>query len=325
MGSHDGLISGSSQLTSSYDSRYVLSGSITQTTWDNISGKPNGLVSQSTDLSSLNNFTASFSTASLVTSINNLNAATSSYETTGRNIISSSTQIANLGYTTTASFNSYTASQSTASLVTSITNLNSFTASQYISNSYFATTGSNIFNGNQTISGSLYVSGGISVNSITLNGSQLSATGVLNGSYLFAKNATQQNSVGNGTAVSFATTLNSSGSLINKISNTQVTLTGGQTYKLEATIGRFESTSTWGTFRWYDVTNAAYIGVEGFNETCTSAIAVGSANIAKAIVSPLVNTTYELRQTSVNTITVSAEFAQMEITQITHMVLMFMI
>ena len=70
-----------------------------------------------------------------------------------------------------------------------LTSLNSFTASQYVSNSYFATTGSNTFNGNQTISGSLDVSGGISVNSITLNGSQLSATGVLNGSYLFAKNA----------------------------------------------------------------------------------------------------------------------------------------
>jgi len=39
-----GLISGSSQLTSSYDTRYVLSGSITQTTWDNISGKPSGII-----------------------------------------------------------------------------------------------------------------------------------------------------------------------------------------------------------------------------------------------------------------------------------------
>ena len=34
--SFNGLISGSSQLTSSYDARYVISGSITQTTWDNI-------------------------------------------------------------------------------------------------------------------------------------------------------------------------------------------------------------------------------------------------------------------------------------------------
>jgi len=46
----DGLISGSSQLTSSYDERYVLSGSITQTTWDNIANKPEGIVSQSVDI-----------------------------------------------------------------------------------------------------------------------------------------------------------------------------------------------------------------------------------------------------------------------------------
>jgi hypothetical protein len=42
-----GTVSGSSQLTSSYDTRYVLSGSITQTTWDNIGSKPSGIVSGS--------------------------------------------------------------------------------------------------------------------------------------------------------------------------------------------------------------------------------------------------------------------------------------
>ena len=47
-----GTISGSSQLTSSYDSRYVLSGSITQTTWDNIASKPSGIVSGSSQLTS---------------------------------------------------------------------------------------------------------------------------------------------------------------------------------------------------------------------------------------------------------------------------------
>jgi len=43
----NGLISGSSQLTGSYDTRYVISGSITQTTWDNIASKPSGIVSSS--------------------------------------------------------------------------------------------------------------------------------------------------------------------------------------------------------------------------------------------------------------------------------------
>jgi len=47
-----GTVSGSSQLTSSYDTRYVLSGSITQTTWDNIASKPGGIVSGSSQLTS---------------------------------------------------------------------------------------------------------------------------------------------------------------------------------------------------------------------------------------------------------------------------------
>jgi hypothetical protein len=87
------VVSGSSQLTSSYDSRYVISGSITQTTWDNIANKPNGIVSQSTDLSSLNQFTSSQST---------LNTAFTNGIT---------------GRLTTSSFNDYVASQSTSSLV----------------------------------------------------------------------------------------------------------------------------------------------------------------------------------------------------------------
>jgi len=66
-----GAISSSSQLTSSYDERYVLSGSITQTTWDNISGKPSGLVSQSTDLTSLNSKTGSYATTGSNTFIGN--------------------------------------------------------------------------------------------------------------------------------------------------------------------------------------------------------------------------------------------------------------
>jgi len=61
-----GTISGSSQLTSSYDTRYVVSGSITQTTWDNIASKPAGIVSGSSQvvgiLSSLNSFTSSYAT-----------------------------------------------------------------------------------------------------------------------------------------------------------------------------------------------------------------------------------------------------------------------
>jgi hypothetical protein len=99
------IVSGSSQLTSSYDTRYVVSGSITQTTWDNISGKPNGLVSQSTDLSHLNSFTSSQST---------LNTAFT-------NGISARLQ--------TSSFNEYTASISTGSLVNRLNAIESVSGS----------------------------------------------------------------------------------------------------------------------------------------------------------------------------------------------------
>jgi hypothetical protein len=134
--SFDGLISGSSQLTSSFDARYVLSGSITQTTWDNIDGKPNGLVSQSTDLSSINTFTQSID--GRVDSLESWSSSLSDTFATDLEVSIVSSSVAatigiisqNTGLLSTSSFNEYTASISTASLVTSIDNLNTFTASQ---------------------------------------------------------------------------------------------------------------------------------------------------------------------------------------------------
>jgi len=61
------IVSGSSQLTSSFDTRYVISGSITQTTWDNIASKPSGIVSGSvqvdiTQTTGYSTFSASIAT-----------------------------------------------------------------------------------------------------------------------------------------------------------------------------------------------------------------------------------------------------------------------
>ena len=89
------IISGSSQLTSSFDGRYLVTGSVTSS------------------ISQLNTFTASVSTASLVTSITNLNGATSSYETKGRSIVSGSSQLTSSfdgRYTQTGSFNTLSSS-----------------------------------------------------------------------------------------------------------------------------------------------------------------------------------------------------------------------
>jgi hypothetical protein len=163
----NGAISSSSQLTSSYDGRYVISGSITQTTWDNIANKPSGIVSQSTDLSSLNNFSASISTASLVNRLNviesvsgswitesetgsfltNLNGAISSssqltssydarYTLSGSvqplpsNLLSSSAQITSLGFVSGSYLTNLSGAISSSSQVVGIlTSLNTFTAS----------------------------------------------------------------------------------------------------------------------------------------------------------------------------------------------------
>jgi hypothetical protein len=167
--------------------------------------------------------------------------------------------------------------------------------------------------GNVNVSGQ--VSGATGVfTAVTVNG-QPTTYGNVNGSYLFVQNNADQ-STGQNVAVAFQTTNASNGSLITKTSNTQVTLTAGNTYKLEGIVRRMTSSSTSGAFRWYDVTNATYVGVEGFSEVTNSASAIGSTNVATYYVTPSVNTTYELRQTTANTISVSLNYASYEITQI---------
>jgi hypothetical protein len=63
------------------------------------------------------------------------------------------------------------------------------------------------------------------------------------------------------------------------------------------------------------VTNSAYVGSEGFSEVVSGTGAIGSTNVPVAYVTPSVNTTYELRQTTANTITVNA-YASMEVEQL---------
>jgi hypothetical protein len=82
------IVSGSEQLTGSYDTRYVLSGSITQTTWDNIANKPNDIVSSSTQIGAFGFLqTSSFNTytSSNDGRVSSLESKTGSYATTGSN------------------------------------------------------------------------------------------------------------------------------------------------------------------------------------------------------------------------------------------------
>ena len=129
-----GVISGSAQLTSSYDTRYVVSGSITQTTWDNIASKPSGIISGSSQL------TSSYDTRYVVSG--------SITQTTWDNIASKPGGII-----------------SGAAQITSSLDLRYLEVGDNISTMVgygtLALTGSNNFIGTQTITGSLSISGSL--------------------------------------------------------------------------------------------------------------------------------------------------------------------
>jgi hypothetical protein len=172
--SFNGLISGSSQLTSSYDTRYVISGSITQTTWDNIGSKPGGIVSGSSQILDGSGLVSSSSQITY-TSISSIPAG----------IVSGSSQL-------TSSFDTrYTLSGSISATPTGtisgssqITALGFISSSQTLDTGSLATTGSNTFIGTQVISGSLNVSGTINPDNVTVGIPTSNAwQSSLNGSY----------------------------------------------------------------------------------------------------------------------------------------------
>jgi hypothetical protein len=192
------IVSGSSQLTSSYDTRYVVSGSITQTTWDNIASKPSGIVSSSVQVlggtgvisgsSQLNNASIENLTIINLTTVNETASVIFSsgsnrfgdfgndtHEFTGSVKISGSFTL--LGSSTATSYNGTInatngvvsgSSQTIANLPTGtvsgssqiVSILSSLnTYTASVSTGSLATTGSNTFTGTQTISASLNVSG----------------------------------------------------------------------------------------------------------------------------------------------------------------------
>ena len=145
------LISGSEQLTGSLDGRYVLSGSITQTTWDNIANKPSGLVSGSSQViysgitgipsgivSGSSQLTGSYDTR-YVLSGSITQTTWDNIASKPNDIVSSSSQISAFGFLQTSSFNTFTSSYTTGSFT------GSFTGSLFGTSSYamFALSASN--------------------------------------------------------------------------------------------------------------------------------------------------------------------------------------
>ncbi len=148
-----GVVSGSSQLTSSYDSRYVLSGSITQTTWDNIASKPAGIVSGSTQitLNSVDGYTT-FS-SSIATDLNTLSSSVKAVTDT----FATSASIASATETSISTLSASIAIRDNGQDTTT-TNISTSVANRLgVIETTYATTGSNTFVGTQVITGSLYV------------------------------------------------------------------------------------------------------------------------------------------------------------------------
>lgn len=88
-----GIVSGSEQLTGSYDTRYVLSGSITQTTWDNIANKPAGIVSASVQVELTGTTGYSTFSSSIATTDLNQNNRLNSLESTSSSLLLLSSSI----------------------------------------------------------------------------------------------------------------------------------------------------------------------------------------------------------------------------------------
>jgi len=273
------------------------------------------------------NLTVTNETASTISSINVYTGVLTASQAVASSIssITERTGVLTASQATTSSLSSITAatgvfsaSQATISSLSSITaNVGNLTASQATMSSLSSLTLS--VGTSQTTTANISTANISSVitNGVTMNG--LPTTfGILNNGYLYAYNTVDQGSVSQNVALTFPTTGSSNGTSITKTSNTQIKLKGSNTYRLKGLIVRFASSSTWGVFQWYDVTNSAYVGTQGFGEMVTSGTSAAANTETIAYVSPTADTTYELRQTAPNTITITnnGQNSSIEITQI---------
>ena len=160
------LVSGSSQLTSSYDNRYVLSGSITQTTWDNIASKPNGIVSGSSQVDVTSTTGYSTFSSSIATTDSNQNTRLGLLETASGSIRTTLNT-----YTSSNDTTNTTQNNRLTSIETSTGSLNTFTSS-------IDSTIKTKLNSEGVISGSSQVLGGTTIHS----GSFFNGISVVSGS-----------------------------------------------------------------------------------------------------------------------------------------------
>jgi hypothetical protein len=143
----ENVVSSSAQLTGSYDTRYILSGSITQTTWDNIANKPSDIVSGSIQVNITGTTGYSAFSSSISNSINDVYSYIATDDSTQNSRIGSlETESGSIRTT----FNSFTSSAS--SRLTSLESASSSIRSNF--NSYTSSNNGRV-NALETTTGSL--------------------------------------------------------------------------------------------------------------------------------------------------------------------------
>lgn len=146
--------------------------------------------------------------------------------------------------------------------------------------------------------------------------SGVSGAGLLQAAIYSGANSVTQTSVGLDTPINVQNTLYSLGNEITRPTNSRFTLSGPGTYRLQAVIGLVDSAQNYSGYRWYDVTNSAYIGTQGYAEDAAGGLASSAIPVAYVTISSA--TTYELRQNF--SVTVSSVYdgqIQVEITKVT--------
>ena len=258
------LVSGSSQLTGSYDTRYILSGSITETTWDNIANKPTGIVSASiqvelTGVTGYSTFSSSISSSilglssSVATTTSGLSSSmgslSSSIATTTNNLSSSiattnSTQDGRLNNleASTGSLNTFTSSINTT--IKDKLNVEAVKSGS-IQINITGTTGYSTFTGSITSSiGSL--SSSIAITTSDLSASIAATEGNLSSSIGELSSSIATTTVGLSSSIaslsgSVATTTSGLSSSIGSLSSSVATTTINNYNTLSSSIGSLSS------------------------------------------------------------------------------------
>lgn len=121
------------------------------------------------------------------------------------------------------------------------------------------------------------------------------AAGSLQSSVYVGEISSNNQTLGQDSAVSIQNTLYSLGSDITRPTNTRFAISGPGTYRLMGVIGNSDSNVDYSGFRWYDVTNSTYIGTQAVTQDANGNVAAATT-VPTAYVTISSPTVYELRQ-----------------------------